>query len=116
MGQCGAKIQREPSYRYIIPNENKDNNNLMDYYDGEEQLSYFMQIKEVTNEKFTVRLDTKKRIDKRIKYDLKHVLNADADELCQITIPKNKSFGTDDVYFENNNDNNYQVSIYDEND
>ena len=72
---------------------NNDNNDDDDdkWYDGEEKLSYFMQITEITNESFVVRLDTE-NIDhtKVTKYAIKDVVNLDEEELDEISITKKK--------------------------
>eukprot|EP01084_Bolivina_argentea_P281365 481395_1 len=80
-------------------------------------LSYFIQITEVTNEKFTVRLDTANVEITTIKrYTIRDVLDMDQDELAEVSITKNRRFGTDDIYFEDDHDEKYQISLYDEDD
>eukprot|EP01084_Bolivina_argentea_P174627 302479_1 len=100
MGACSTKIQPEHC------NMSEANNNL-----------YYIQILEVTYEKFTIRLDTRNNINinKKRKYYIKEIINTNQyNKLGQITIPKNKSFVTQDIYFQNDHKNNYKIAIYDQ--
>ena len=80
-------------------------------YDAGEKPAYFVQITQVHEEEFTLRLDvldvnsTKKRKFK--------IATTDGQQLDEVTVKRKQLFGTQDVEFDEEHDGEYQIAIYD---
>eukprot|EP01084_Bolivina_argentea_P256822 432562_1 len=71
--------------------------------------SYFIQITEITNEKFTLRFDENAAIKQYAIQDME----TNSHELGKVSILSRS--GTHDIYFEKEHDENYKISLNDQN-